>query len=138
MITLKKHGDIKEIALNDGKVNVLNEHSLGKLQQALRDSQDAKAIVLTGVGKCFSAGLDLKRLPTLNKPDLLAVLELFSEVIVQLLNYPRPVIAAINGHAVAGGAVLSLCCDQSIGIKREVKIGLSEVAVGMPLPSLVV
>jgi enoyl-CoA hydratase/carnithine racemase len=138
MVKIEKHENITVLTLDDGKVNALNEQSLGELYQALEQVKDSRALILTGNGKCFSAGLDLKRLPTLSKPDLLALMKQLADVMFQLLAFPCPVIAAVNGHAIAGGAVLLLCCDQGIGSKQSVKIGLSEVAVGMPLPDLVV
>lgn len=138
MVKAKIENDIALITFDDGKANVLNESSLGHLKEALMESQQARALVLAGAGKCFSAGLDLKRLPTLDKDELVGLLEQFSEVLQLLLRFPCPVVAAVNGHAIAGGAVISLCCDVAIGAENELKIGLSEVAVGMPLPSLVV
>jgi enoyl-CoA hydratase len=138
MINIEKHGEATLLTFDDGKVNCLNENSLTQLGQALDDSRDAKAIVLTGGGKCFSAGLDLKRMPTLNRDELENLLEIFYGVLRRILDYPCPVVAAVNGHAIAGGAVMTLCCDVAVGAQKEVKIGLSEVAVGMPLPGLVV
>jgi enoyl-CoA hydratase/carnithine racemase len=138
MITVEKHGKATLLTFDDGKVNVLNETSLTKLGQALDENQDSNAIVLTGGGKCFSAGLDLKRMPTLNRDELENLLEIFYGVLKRILDYPCPVVAAVNGHAIAGGAVMTLCCDVAVGAQKDVKIGLSEVAVGMPLPGLVV
>ena len=138
MVKTEIKNEVALITFDDGKVNVLNEQSLGQLKAALLECQEARALVLAGAGKCFSAGLDLKRLPTLDKDELLALLEQFSEVLQLLLRFPCPVVAAVNGHAIAGGAVITLCCDVAIGAENDLKIGLSEVAVGMPLPSLVI
>lgn len=138
MITSVAKGKVQLITLNDQKVNVLNTASLGALREAIEGAREQGAIVLTGGGKCFSAGLDLKLLPTLSKEQLIGVLTDLHHVMTAILSSPCPVVAAINGHAIAGGAVISLCCDRSIGAKKELKIGLSEVAVGMPLPKLVV
>lgn len=138
MIDIKKHGETTLLTFDDGKVNVLNETSLTQLGQALDDSQDSRALVLTGGGKCFSAGLDLKRMPTLDSDELENLLEIFYGVLRRILDYPCPVLAAVNGHAIAGGTVITLCCDVALGAQKEMKIGLSEVAVGMPLPGLVV
>lgn len=138
MIQIEKHGDVTQLTFDDGKVNVLNEDSLTRLGQALDENRDSKALVLTGGGKCFSAGLDLKRMPTLNRDELENLLQIFYDVLRKILDYPCPVVAAVNGHAIAGGAVMTLCCDVAIGVQKEIKVGLSEVAVGMPLPALVV
>lgn len=138
MVNIEQHAKVSVITLNDEKVNVLNGDSLSALKDALGKCRESRAVVLTGQGKCFSAGLDLKRLPTLDKEQLFGVLELLSDVSTTILRFPCPVIAAVNGHAIAGGAVLTLCCDVAIGPKQDLKIGLSEVAVGMPLPKFVV
>lgn len=138
MVKIEQHDKVSVLTLNDDKVNVLNEASLSALKKALEDCKESRAVILTGQGKCFSAGLDLKRLPTLDKEQLFAVLELLSDVSTTILRFPCPVIAAVNGHAIAGGAVLTLCCDVAIGPQQDLKIGLSEVAVGMPLPKFVV
>ena len=138
MITSVAKNDVQLITLNDQKVNVLNVDSLTAIRDAVKGASDQKAIVLTGEGKCFSAGLDLKLLPTLNKEELFGLLGKLFEVMQAILTSPCPVIAAINGHCIAGGAVISLCCDQAIGAKKDLKIGLSEVAVGMPLPKFAV
>lgn len=138
MVTTEIHDNIAVITLNDGKVNVLNQAVFQALSAALDECTDKKCVVLTGAGKCFSAGLDLKMLMSLNEEELAQLLGLFSQVIQKLLTAPCPVVAALNGHAIAGGAVLSLSCDHVIGPKMDLKVGLSEVAVGMPLPVQVV
>lgn len=138
MVKIEQHEQVSLLTLDDGKVNVLNREMLGAISDALDECEQSKAIVLTGAGKCFSAGLDLKLLPTLEKDELFAVLDQFAQVLNKILRYPRPVIGAINGHAIAGGAVVALCCDACIGAEKDMKFGLSEVAVGMPLPKFVV
>ncbi|MFA5506185.1 MAG: enoyl-CoA hydratase/isomerase family protein [Vulcanimicrobiota bacterium] len=138
MIITEQHGELALLTFDDGKVNLLNEDSLGRLAQALDENRGSRALILTGGGKCFSAGLDLKRMPTLSPQELENLLDLFYSVLKKILDYPCPVVAVLNGHAIAGGAVLSLCCDVTIGIQQEIKVGLSEVSVGMPLPSFVV
>ena len=138
MIETEKHGKVSLITFNDGKVNVLNEESLMQLGEALDSVKESGAIVLAGAGKCFSAGLDLKRMSTLSRTELANLLRIFGEVVRKVLEFPCPVVAAVNGHAIAGGAVMTLSCDVAVGVQQELKIGLSEVAVGMPLPKLVV
>lgn len=137
MVTTEAHGDVALIRLDDGKANVLNPNSLAALMQAFDATVEAKAIVLAGSDKCFCGGLDLKMLPKLPPDELKAALILFGDYCVRVLTHPRPVIAAVNGHAIAGGAVLLLCCDLRVGADKEAKIGLNEVAIGMPMPTFV-
>lgn len=138
MIDIKQEGSVAVITFDDGKVNVLNHESLSRLGSAFDECREAGAILLRGQGKCFSAGLDLKILSQLEPVELSTLLELFSTVLQKIIQSPCPVVAAVNGHAIAGGAVITLCCDTAIGAQGELKIGLSEVAVGMPLPTFVV
>lgn len=138
MITLTHHEHgVAQIALDDGKANVLNLHSLGALEQQLGALADCGAVVLSGRRGTFSGGLDLKTLPGLPSDQLRESLELFASVTWKLLTFPRPVVAAVTGHAIAGGAVLLLACDRRVGESGEGRLGLSEVAIGMPLPRFV-
>lgn len=128
---------IAHLHFDDGKANVLNAMSLGALEKALEQAESARALVLSGREGTFSGGLDLKTLPTLPKAEFTATLKQFGGVCRKLLTFPRPVVAAVTGHAIAGGTVLLLCCDHRIGEPGEFKIGLSEVPIGMPLPTFV-
>ena len=137
MIELTFDNDIAHIHFDDGKANVLNSGSLSALEQALEQSKAAKAVVLSGREGTFSGGLDLKTLPTLPVEEFRATMGQFTSLCRALLTFPRPVVAAVTGHAIAGGTVLLLCCDHRIGEPGSFKIGLSEVPIGMPLPTFV-
>lgn len=137
-VTLTTENDIAHLHFDDGKANVLNAGSLAALDEALTEAQSAKAVVFSGREKMFSGGLDLRTLPTLSEQDFLKTLAQFGQFCSRLLTYPRPVVAAVTGHAIAGGTVLLLCCDHRVGEEQEAKIGLSEVPIGMPLPSFVI
>lgn len=126
------------VNFDDGKANVLNSTSLTALNDALEQSRESKAVLLKGREGCFCGGLDLKTLPKLAPEELKATLTLFGEFCLNLLTFPRPVLAAIDGHAIAGGTVILLCCDARVGSDRPMKIGLSEVVIGMPLPTFVI
>ncbi len=138
MVHLSIENEIAHLNFDDGKANVLNAMSLSALEKALEQASDSRALVLSGREGTFSGGLDLKTLPTLPKAEFTATLRQFGQVCRILLTYPRPVVAAITGHAIAGGTVLLLCCDHRIGDPGEFKIGLSEVPIGMPLPTFVI
>ncbi len=125
------------VRFDDGKANVLNSTSLSALSEALEQARESKAVLLKGREGCFCGGLDLKTLPKLAPDELKATLRLFGEFCLKLLTFPRPVLAEVDGHAIAGGTVILLCCDARVGSDRPMKIGLSEVAIGMPLPTFV-
>ncbi len=138
VVTIEKRGEVARVMMNDGKANVLNPTMLSALDEALTECQDARAVILTGSEKVFCGGLDLKLLPTLGRAELAQALGQFAELCLRLLQFPRPVVAAAGGHAVAGGAVLLLCCDYRMGVNRECKVGLNEVAIGVPMPTFVI
>lgn len=138
MVELTFDNDIAHVHFDDGKANVLNSASLSALEKALEEAKGAKAVVLSGREGTFSGGLDLKTLPTLPAEDFRATLGQFTALCSTLLTFPRPVVAAVTGHAIAGGTVLLLCCDHRIGEAGPFKIGLSEVPIGMPLPTFVI
>lgn len=137
-VTVDIEDGIAHLKFDDGKANVLNAESLTALDTALDKASDAKAVLLSGREGCFCGGLDLKTLPKLEPEALRATLKQFGDLCVRLLTFPRPVIAAADGHAIAGGAVILLCCDGRMGSERPMKVGLSEVAIGMPLPTFVI
>lgn len=137
MINLSFENGIAHLNFDDGKANVLNAASLTALESALDEAKAGKAVVFSGRPGTFSGGLDLKTLPTLPKGEFQSTLTQFSRFCHTLLTFPRPVVAAVTGHAIAGGTVLLLCCDHRIGEAGEFKIGLSEVPIGMPLPTFV-
>lgn len=102
---------------------------LGKLERA-----PPKAVVLIGTGGIFSAGLDLKAVPAYGAAERRALVLSINRMVQRLYGFPRPVAAAVNGHAMAGGLVLALACDLRIAAAGPSKLALSEVNVGIPFP----
>jgi enoyl-CoA hydratase len=91
------------------------------------------AVVLTGSGGFFSGGVDLKLAPTLSAEEQRGMVGGINRLFCDWYGFPRPVVAAVNGHAVAGGLILALCADRRIGA-RGATYGLTEVRVGAPYP----
>lgn len=134
LLTFEKEGDVAIITMDDGKANALNPAMLTALGGALdRAREEAKAVVLSGREGRFCAGFDLKIMMQGPKAatDLVST---GAEVMIQLYEHPQPVVAACTGHAMAGGALLLLTSDVRIGAAGDFKIGLNEVAIGLPLP----
>jgi enoyl-CoA hydratase len=96
---------------------------------------DSKALVITGSGDFFSGGLDLKLVPSYSVQDQRAFLEVLNRMIGALYACPLPVIAAVNGHAIAGAFVLALTGDYRIGPVGDYQFGLTEARVGIPFPA---
>jgi len=137
LIDLEKHGDITVMRLDAPPVNALDREVLLAITGTLHEIEgsDARAVVLTGAGDAFSAGADLFRV--LNEGDdyLRSSLAALSEAFATLFQFPRPVVAAVNGHAIAGGAVLVCASDHRIAASGDHKIGFAELRVGVPFPT---
>jgi enoyl-CoA hydratase/carnithine racemase len=104
------------------------------LLASLRGAGD-QPILLRGDGDAFSAGLDLKEVVTLDAPAMARFLGTLEALIEALFLHPGPTVACVNGHAIAGGCVLALCCDHRVVATSErLRIGLTEVAVGASFP----
>jgi enoyl-CoA hydratase len=93
------------------------------------------AVVLTGREGFFSAGADLKVAPTLDAEGQRGMVEGINKIFAGWYGFPRPVVAAVNGHAIAGGLILALCADYRVG-SREGRYGLTELKAGLPYPSV--
>jgi enoyl-CoA hydratase len=126
------------VTMTSNKVNAMNDDFFSDLQGAMLELQSAEAlpVVLTGHGKCFCAGLDLRQLYELDRVTLATFVDRLDETVLAWLSLPRPTVAAINGHAIAGGCVLALACDVRIAVEREATIGMNEVQVGIPFPAV--
>jgi len=102
------------------------------------DDRDTRAVVLTGAGDAFCAGLDLRELEGMNErssEENLADSRDLAELLLQLATLPKPVVAAVNGPAVAGGAGLVTACDLAV-MDRDARIGYTEARIGF-VPALV-
>lgn len=114
--------------------NALGTDMMLFLLERLR-SAAGKPVLLTGSGDAFSAGLNLKEVAALNPDRMLAFLQTFEECMSALYLYPGPLVGALNGHAIAGGCVLTLCCDHRVMTANpRAKIGLNETALGVRFP----
>jgi enoyl-CoA hydratase len=124
-------GKIATITMDDGKVNALSREMQGQLTDALKHAeQDEAIVVLTGREQTFSAGFDL-RTPPEGWPEMV---EGGARLAERILSFPRPVIAACNGNAIAMAAFVLLSSDYRVGVSGDFRIGLNEVAIGLTLP----
>lgn len=134
MIELEHQGDVALLTLAHGKVNAFDLELLRELGAALGEIEEAGAVVITGRGSVFSAGVDLARVDAETAEylaDFLAELDAFFR---RLLLFPRPVVAAVNGHALAGGWVTACAADVRLAAAGEATVGVTELAVGVPFP----
>ncbi|MBE1502736.1 enoyl-CoA hydratase [Amycolatopsis lexingtonensis] len=131
-ITLESHQDIAVLRIDHGGGNTLDTDSCRELVLRLEEVEQARAVVLTGTGRVFSAGVDLKRVDEGGAAYVSQFLPLLSDALLAVFGCPRPVVAALNGHAVAGGAVLAAACDHRV--LGSGTIGVTELLVGVPFP----
>lgn len=125
---------IATIALDDGKVNALSPQMLRAVNSALdRAVADEAIVVLTGRPGVFCAGFDLRVLRE-GGQEAIAMVRAGFELAVRLLSFPKPVVIACNGHAIAMGAFLLLSGDYRLGAAGPYKITANEVAIGLTLP----
>lgn len=139
MLNLVTHDAITEINLARPPVNALNLDLLhaiqGGIAQVVKDG--ARGIVLSGAQGMFSAGVDVPALLDQDRDGVRAYWRTFFATCSALAMSPVPVVAAITGHAPAGGAVLSLFCDYRVMAEGPFRIGLNEVQVGLIVPECI-
>jgi enoyl-CoA hydratase len=138
MIDSKIVNGIAVLTLTHGKANALDIEFCDALATRFDDLRkaDTKAVVLTGQGKIFSAGVDLKRLSAGGAGYIHQFLPALHRLFEAVFFHPKPVVAAINGHAIAGGCVLACCADRRIMARDAGRIGVTEILVGVPFPAL--
>src|SRR5215470_710259 len=130
------------VYMNSNKVNVQNERFFADLHGAFdrleRDCSELP-VVLTGKGDVFSAGIDFQySFEIFGSGSLDTIHEwyrAYRETNLRLFKYPRPTVAAVNGHAIAGGLITALDCDFRIAARKPAKFGLNEVPIGIPMPA---
>jgi enoyl-CoA hydratase len=138
-------GSVAVVTMNTNKVNAQNDEFFVDLHDAfdrLDRDPPAAGVVLTAAGSTFSAGIDLKfNVPLFARRDTKQIREWFARyraTNVRLFTYPRPTVAAINGHAFAGGVITALCCDYRMAADNDSRFALNEVPIGIPMPAVYV
>ena len=138
-VTVTVTDGVAVIDLDDGKANALGFDVLAGLESALdrAEADDVSAVVIVGREGKFSAGFDLKVMTSgpEGARDMLGRGALLG---LRMYMFPKPVVLAVTGHALAMGAILLCCADVRVGADGPFKIGLNEVAIGMPVPGFAV
>ena len=130
---LSRDGDLAVLALRRGKVNAVNHalvRSLEPVLERLRRDPGVRALVVTGTGSFFSFGFDIPEFLSFDRVDFTRFLQDFTRLYTNLFLFPKPVVAALNGHTIAGGCMLALACDRRIMASGGAKISLNEVTFG--------
>ena len=123
-----------EIRIEGPGKNALGTERMQEVLDAVR-AADGAPLLLTGAGDAFSAGLDLKEVYQADLAQMEVFLDRLTTLLVELFHHPAPTVAAINGHAIAGGALVALVCDHRIiTANPRTRVGLNEVALGLRFP----
>ena len=131
-------GPVALMGLDDGASNTLNVSNVNAMLRTLREAQEqAEAIVLAGRPGCYSVGLDYELLRSGGEAAS-ELLHAGTELVLCLVECPRPVVIACTGHALGAAAVSLLCSDFRIGRAGDFKIGMDWVSIGWPVPDLAV
>lgn len=138
LLTIETHETVTVVRLDDGKANTLSRPMVTTLLETAQSLADgAGGIVVTGQGRFFSAGLNLGEVVSMDREALGDFIDLFERMALAWLSLPRPVVAAVNGHAIAGGAVLMMTADVRLMAAGEARTGFTEVPLGIALPQVV-
>jgi enoyl-CoA hydratase len=137
MIESEDRGVVTILRMARGKGNALNLELAGALVEALDrlEQSPTRAGILTGQGSVFGAGVDLLALVEGGPDYVRRLVPLLQQLFERLATFPKPLVAAVNGHAIAGGAILMLACDQRLLARGTAQIGLTEIRVGVLFPA---
>jgi enoyl-CoA hydratase len=137
MVDVEYQERIAILRLNRPPVNAVNVELLRATDVALGEvagHDDLAALILTGAGKAFCAGLDLKDVPSYTRAGQREMVLGINRIVTRLYGLPIPTVAAVTGHAIAGGLVIALACDYRVGTSAPCQIGLTEARAGIPFP----
>jgi enoyl-CoA hydratase len=134
VIELTEQGGVAVMRLDDGKANAMSLEFCEALTARFADLSSSRAVVLTGTGHIFSAGVDLLRLSEGGAPYVHKFLPALCTMFAAVFSHAAPVVAAINGHAIAGGCVLACAADRRLMAREGGRIGVTELLVGVPFP----
>lgn len=135
--TIRRDGDVAIVTFDDGKANALLVPEFAGFEATLDEVErsGARAVVLTGRPGFFSAGLNLKALATMDLPAKQQLVGAMGSAVLKLFTFPLPVVAAVSGHALGGGAMLGLASDVRVFAEGPFRFGLNEVQIGLFVPS---
>ncbi len=140
MIERTRHDGITTIRLAHGKASALDLELSDALALALAETaaSDARAAILTGTGSIFSAGVDLFRVVDGGREYSERFYGSLTRLMLDLFTFPKPLVVAANGHAIAGGCIFTLAGDYRLMAAGNGRIGIPELLVGVPFPPSVI
>ncbi len=138
LLALDQHDNVLVVKLNRGITNALSLEmvtGLIEILQSARANPAVHAVILSSANdKFFSIGFDIPALFPLDRDDFFTFYRSFNQLSLELYTFPKPTIAALTGHAIAGGCIVALCCDYRLIAEGKKLMGLNEVKLGVPVP----
>lgn len=138
LVCIEHHDKVAVLKLNKGTTNALNLQLLNQLAESLQKVKEDTGVHGLVLGcaneKFFSIGFDIPALFELTRDDFNIFYRTYNRVCMDLYTLPKPTIAALTGHAIAGGCVLALCCDYRFIADGKKLMGLNEIKLGVPVP----
>lgn len=141
MIERNDHDGLTTLRLAHGKASALDIELIDTLALAiaeLRVDDSVRAVILTGTGSIFSAGVDLFRLVDGGREYAERFVPALSRTLLDLFAFEKPLVVAANGHAIAGGCIFTLAGDYRLMASGKGRIGIPELLVGVPFPPSVI
>ena len=135
MIQREERDGIVTLRLAHGKASALDIELTSALDEALGEARDARAVILTGTGSIFSAGVDLFRLTKEGSGYAQRFFPVLRDMIAKMFVFPAPLVCAVNGHAIAGGCIFACASDYKLMANSGGRIGVPELLVGVPFPA---
>jgi enoyl-CoA hydratase len=138
MFALTHRGSVAVLQMTHGKANAMDLGFCRELAAQVRacTQSSAGALVITGQGRMFSAGVDLPRLVAGGAAYAREFVPAMNHAFETLFAFSKPLVAAVNGHAIAGGCVMACCADYRMMAKDSGRIGVPELLVGVPFPAV--
>jgi enoyl-CoA hydratase len=133
-ITRTVDDGLATLTMDDGKVNAFDQAFFTELDASLDECAEDAAVVIVGRPGMFSAGLNTKILADISPEDFGELLTAFGRTMLRVWLEPRPVVAAVTGHAIAGGTILAMACDHAVAADGDFRWGLTETTIGFAMP----
>jgi len=137
-VQVEYRDDVALVRLDRDVTNALNLQSIEELMEVMKkvvDDSDLRSIVLGSSNeKFFSIGLDIPQLIELEEDEFMTFYRKFNRTCLKLYTLHKPTVAAVTGHAIAGGCILALCCDYRFIAEGRKLMGLNEIKLGVPVP----
>ena len=125
-----------ELVMNHSIANVFNPSFFDEFNKCIANLNSNINLIITGNGRFFSSGLDLFHINSFNRDEIIQFMTRFEYMLESVINRSGKTLAHINGHAVAGGFILSTACDKVYCTPGKYKLGMNEEKLGIKLPPL--